>query len=80
MRRSLLTCLLGAGLVFGSAGCGSDPEPAAEPATATVPGITEVRQKLSDGRTVVCLLWDEGSGYDSGMSCDWANAKPAGTK
>lgn len=45
------------------------------PATSTAPGVSEVRHQLNDGRTVVCLLWDEDAGYDSGIDCDWANAK-----
>lgn len=57
------------------AGCGEESTSTEPPETLAPEGITEVRHKLLDGRTVTCLLWDEGPGYDSGMSCDWANAK-----
>lgn len=36
--------------------------------------LTEVRQVLSDGRTVTCLKNLSGGG----LSCDWANAREAG--
>lgn len=58
-------------------GCASAPRPQApdSPALNTRRGVTEIQHKLHDGRTVTCLLWDRDAGYDSGFSCDWANAK-----
>lgn len=50
------------GLVFGLAGCGEIPETAPYPATSQY-------VKTSDGRTVHCIRFKNGS------SCDWANAK-----
>lgn len=57
-------------------GCGAArPDPPANPAIVVEPGITEITHKLKNGRTITCLLWNRDAGYDSGMSCDWANAK-----
>lgn len=54
-------------------GCSSPPS--AAPDAGKFSQFEEVTHKLQNGRTVTCLLWDQGGGYDSGMSCDWANAK-----
>lgn len=67
--------LIAATVIVVLAGC-SKPAPHPEiPAIPTRDGLTEVQHKLSDGRTVTCLLSDRDAGYDLGMSCDWANAK-----
>ncbi len=52
------------------AGCG---EPGGDDAVESKDGITEVRRKISDGRTVTCLIWS--GARKGGLSCDWANAK-----
>lgn len=64
-----------AAMLLALAGCTGQPTPASNPDTGRWHEFIEVKHKLGDGRTVVCLLWDQGAGYDSGMSCDWSNAK-----
>ena len=69
--------ILGA-VVLALLGCGAaSPGSKApqDPAVIHSYGVTEIAHKLKNGRTVTCLLWDRDAGYDSGMSCDWANAK-----
>jgi hypothetical protein len=62
-----------AAMLLALAGCSSPPS--AVPDAGKFSQFAEVTHKLNNGRTVTCLLWDQGGGYDSGMSCDWANAK-----
>lgn len=59
------------------AGCAkNEPADTAETPGAFDPGdmvrVTEVRV---DDRLVTCIAWKRG--YAGGLSCDWANAKPA---
>lgn len=62
-------------MLLALAGCKSDGNPPSNPDTGKWHQFIEVTHKLNDGRTVTCLLWDQGGGYDSGMSCDWARAE-----
>lgn len=55
--------VLAGALLLALAGCGGDQ------ASKTGP----IEQKLPDGRTVVCVLYD---GYrEASISCDWGHAK-----
>lgn len=67
--------VLGAVALFLLACGAARPESSGSPVLDKEPGITEIHHKLENGRTVTCLLWNRDAGYDSGMSCDWANAR-----
>lgn len=41
--------------------------------TPSTSNITEIHQKLDNGKTVDCLIFAKG--YKGGLSCDWGNAK-----
>lgn len=63
-RRLAAVLLLAAALVL--TGCGNAPDEEAQ-------GVRESTQRLSDGRTVTCLVYK--GGYAGGLSCDWDNAR-----
>ena len=81
MGQSTIKKLLAAGAVVALllVGCGAQEQATANSGGDTGGFFLEKYQKLSDGRTVLCL-YKEGSigGYSSGttpaMDCDWAGA------
>lgn len=72
MKSLIATIMLLAVIVF--TGCATQPAEAEAPPP---PFLTEHYQKLSDGRTVLCLYreaWMASYGGGPTLSCDWAAA------
>lgn len=52
-----------------------DPYTAASPGSVSAGDAISVTRVHVDDRVVTCVTWQRGSA--GGLSCDWANAKPA---
>lgn len=62
-----------AAFVLALSACGAPPQETTPDLTDDGFSISETHQRLSDGRTVTCLVFREN--YKGGLSCDWAGAK-----
>lgn len=69
MRRAAVGIVLGTMILLGAVACGAPSTPAAKTESGADTAFEEVKIKLSDGRTVLCL---------TGMyrlNCDWEGAR-----
>lgn len=70
--KKIAAIVLSVGVLLGSAGCANTDSRVAETSTA-VPVTQMIRLTLPDKREIDCI-YVPGS-HQSGLSCDWANAK-----